>query len=145
MGIPLTMRSVTALFCPRVGPLARASAAEPIGSGRPTRRRTGSSSAGHGRRKLEQADFVGVPGFVDQTIVDKANEALSHVNASWDFARTLGRSLPLPATLAPVSRVDLRVAGGEAVVTKDGILLAIDLDATVQRDRPSPDVPPDLA
>jgi hypothetical protein len=44
--------------------------------------------------------------------------------------------LSLPLAMSPVSRVSLGVSGSEVVVTSEGLLLSVDLDASVSRDRP---------
>jgi hypothetical protein len=105
IGIPLTVRVLTALFRPYIG--------------------SGGTSLAFAVT-VEQADFVGVPGFVDQTIVDRANEALARASLAWDYGKTLGRPLKLSATLAPVSSLDLRPTGGEVAVTSDGIVFGIE-------------------
>ena len=117
VGLPLAVRSLTALLRPSVAP--------------------GTTKLAFGFA-IEAADFVGMPGFLDQSIVDRANEALARANLAWDFGRTLGRSLALPETMTPVSRVDLHVQGGEVTVTGDAVLVAVDLTTSVARDRSSP-------
>jgi hypothetical protein len=114
IGLPLTVRALTALFRPHIGP--------------------GGTTLAFGIN-VEQADFVGVPGFVDQTIVDRANEALSRASLAWDYRKTLGRPIRLSATLTPVSQLELRATGGEVSVTSEGLLFSIELAAGVSRDR----------
>jgi hypothetical protein len=115
IGIPLTVRSLTALFRPHIV--------------------AGGSALAFGVA-IEQADLAGMPAFMDQTIIDKANEALARIDLAWSFGKTLGRPLPLPLAMSPVSRVSLGVSGSEVVVTSEGLSLSVDLDASVSRDRP---------
>jgi hypothetical protein len=114
IGIPLTVRALTALFRPHIGP--------------------GGTSLAFAIT-VEHADFVGVPGFVDQTIVDRVNQSLSRTSLAWDYRKTLGHPIKLSATLTPVSQLALDATAGELAVTGDGIIFSIDLDAAVSRDR----------
>jgi hypothetical protein len=88
--------------------------------------------------QVEDADIVGMPGIFDQTVVDKANQALARTHLSWDFGHTLGRAFPLSDRLSPVSRLLLRAEAGEVAIGDDGLSLAIDLSAATERDRPLP-------
>jgi hypothetical protein len=114
IGLPLTVRALTALFRPQIGP--------------------GGTSLAFAIT-VEHADFVGVPGFVDQTIVDRVNQSLSRATLAWDYRKTLAHPINLPPTLTPVSQLALQATGGEVAVTSDGIVFSIDLDAAVTRDR----------
>jgi hypothetical protein len=84
---------------------------------------------------IERGDVVGVPALLDQTVVQKANDALARASLAWDFGKTLGRPLPLPPSLTPVSALVLRPTGGDVTVTAESVMLTIDIDGRMARDR----------
>jgi hypothetical protein len=114
IGIPITLRAVTAVLSPRVDPADRSLVFDV---------------------RLENADFAGVPGFADHVIAGRINDALSRARLAWSFGKTLGRPLPLPATMTPTSRVELGPSGGQVTVSSDALSFAVDFAPTVARDR----------
>ena len=108
IGIPISIRELTVLLRPEIdkgretGPLVF-------------------------RAVIEDADLVGVTDTIDAHIVDKVNEELvsNHMNLSWDFAKTLSYSFKLPATIASISTLDLKVSWSRVHVTSEALVWAV--------------------
>ncbi len=88
-----------------------------------TERPTGSVMEFH--LVIEEADFHLVPDFVDNKIVEKANEALVHRKVSWDFTRTLTHSIEMPKWIDPIDRLQIAPHWGKVRVGRRALSVVI--------------------
>jgi hypothetical protein len=79
--------------------------------------------------RMIDADFRGLPAFVDRTVVKSVNGYLAERPLRWRFIDTLRVQAGLPAALTPPTRVDFRPSAGR-ITLQDG-LVTLELDATL--------------
>ncbi len=84
---------------------------------------------------IEHADFAGIPTAIDERITEKVNKELAarELDLSWNFARTLSRTVDLPRALRPVDSLDLRLAWGKVKVTDEAMVMAVSFHAKLSR------------
>lgn len=87
--------------------------------------------------EVESADLKLVPEAIDRRIVTAINRLLEekHVEAVWNFTRTLTHQFALPALLQPVNALKVRVKWGEVKITEEGLSLAVSFEARSTRKR----------
>jgi hypothetical protein len=85
---------------------------------------------------IEHADFAGIPTAIDERITDKVNKALSEraLDLSWNFARTLSRTVKLPRSLRPLDALSLRLAWGKVRVTDEAMVMAVSFHSKLSRE-----------
>jgi hypothetical protein len=81
--------------------------------------------------RVEHADFVALPDFVDDTIRTHVNEALASGPARlvWSFTRTLDFHFELPPSMKPARHIDLAAKWGEVRITEEAVILAVSFRA----------------
>jgi len=81
--------------------------------------------------RVEHADFVSLPDFVDESITSHVNAALdkSAARLVWSFTKTLDFHFKLPASMKPARQIDLAAKWGEVRVTEEAIVLAVSFHA----------------
>jgi len=86
------------------------------------------------RLKIEHAGLSGVPARLDGTVTDAINRALSErVKPTWNFGKTLTRSIPMPAILATTAAIDLQVQSGAVEVSREAFTFQLTLGAEAPR------------
>jgi hypothetical protein len=79
------------------------------------------------RVKVEEADLSGVPAFLEQTLVERVNDALraSDAKMAWRFLETLDFKFKLPVIEAQ-RRVSLYARSATAEVSAIGLMLTVE-------------------
>jgi len=116
--VPVTLRRVALLMTPRVQLL----------DGRPALLFTPT---------IEGADVSALPGFLEEAVVARLNEALLRPEARivWRFTDTLDFSFPLPRQLQPQFMVRLYAFTGEVKVEDDSLRLTLEWRVSADADR----------
>jgi hypothetical protein len=80
---------------------------------------------------LEELDLKSVPGLVDEKLAAGVRRAITEHRdrLAWDLGRTLSKSLPLPATVAPKGVLAIVPLGGEVAVDEREVRLTLRFDA----------------
>lgn len=117
IAVPISLRSLSLVLSPKI---AQKDGAEVLAF-EPT---------------LEHADFVMVPGAVDDRLSARINqELLKHkTDVAWNFAETLRGSFELPDALSPRGAVTLCSHGAMVRVTAEAVVLAVSMQATISHD-----------
>jgi len=89
---------------------------------------------------IESADVSAIPGFLEDVLVARVNDALSRPDARfrWRFLETLDFQFPLPPHVQPAFKMRLFARGGEVHVHDDALRLAIDWGLTAEAARAAP-------
>lgn len=103
--------------------------------------------------RVESADLKMIPTFIDERVVDKANEALSSDRArlTWKFLDSLVLRLPLPSQLrAPTPTIDIHPRCGNLEVTDEEVSFEVlfdvapeelSLDDSIEEELPAAEQP----
>jgi hypothetical protein len=85
--------------------------------------------------RIEAADIAGIPGMIDDRIMEKVNKELAEDRAelTWNFIKTLSHDFALPRSLEPLDSIDLKVAWGEVKVTDETLVFAVSYHPHVTR------------
>ncbi|MDF2692173.1 MAG: hypothetical protein K0S65_556 [Labilithrix sp.] len=84
---------------------------------------------------LEELEVKLVPGFVDDKIADAIRTAIAknRDRLAWDFARTLSKRLPLPASISPTSTFEIFPVGGDVSVSGSALHLELRFEARFEQ------------
>lgn len=63
--------------------------------------------------EVEIADFRALPEFIDATIVKTINASLAKRKPSWNFGKTMTRTVGLGRSFHPLTALDVQVLGGQ--------------------------------
>lgn len=77
--------------------------------------------------RLEDLDLKGIPGFIDQSIVQRVNDQMRErqKQIAWDFSTSLTCALSLGQRSLLIEAVQLRTTRGQLEVADDGIILSL--------------------
>jgi hypothetical protein len=77
--------------------------------------------------RVTDADLSAVPGFLEDTIIAKVNDALARPDAKlvWRFLQTLDFTFDLPATMEPKRHMSLFARWGAVRVTDEALNLVV--------------------
>jgi hypothetical protein len=117
LDVPATVRSVQALFRPRIEEAAN-----------------GEASLGFAL-SVEALDLSLVPGIVESAVKDVLNEELARpgVLPAWRFMRTMDFAFDVPRQLGFDGKLLLAASWADLKITEDGVTLAMSFRAGVDR------------
>jgi len=86
-----------------------------------------------------EADLKNVPDLIDRTIVNIANAQLAKLGdkIGWNFTKTLGIRLAMPAAMAPIERFEMDAADAVIDMRNDALQISMALPMHFPR-RPPP-------
>jgi hypothetical protein len=91
---------------------------------------------------MHDADFRGIPAFVDRTVVKSVNAFFAERPLRWRFIDSLRVQAGLPAALTPATRVDFRPGGGRVSLQDGAVTLELDATLLAVRAEDPPAAPP---
>ncbi|MET0385360.1 MAG: hypothetical protein ABW321_05345 [Polyangiales bacterium] len=85
---------------------------------------------------IEEADVIALPGFLDDMIVGRVNEALGRRENRivWRFLETLDFRFALPAQVQPAYSMRLFARAGDVVLKNNALKLGVDWGLTAESD-----------
>lgn len=96
------------------------------------------------RLTVQDLDIEWVPGMFDNVIVQAVDKAITPRTTElyWNFGQTLTANFPMPGRMEPIESLGLEVAGGEFLVSQEGLELRADflpLQVNRSAERPTDD------